>query len=139
MRAVAPPPPWLLFPGLDKVQLIHLRDTQRPAPGWAGLAHFPAVWSEVPHSRIQTSLQSFVSYHRAGQPTANYHYAALPAADPAARVIAQVNLGPRRVSVLPAACGYEARWTAGDIWHRISGGPVDLGGFMELVHQLRLT
>jgi hypothetical protein len=141
VRAVAPPPPtpWLFLPGHDEVQLIQLRRARPPLRGWAGEAHFPATWSEVPHSRIRSSLQSFVSYRRTGTPQqANYHCAALPAADPPTRVIAQVNLGEHRVSVLPALGGYEARWTAGDVWHRLSGGPADLGGFMELILNLRL-
>jgi hypothetical protein len=92
----------------------------------------------VPHSRIQSPLQTFVTYHRAGLRQANYHCAALPAADPATRIVARVNLDDCPVSILPTGNGYEARWMAGDIWHRINGGPVDLGGFMELILNLRL-
>jgi hypothetical protein len=128
----------LFLPGHDEVQLIQLRQGRQPAQRWAGLARFPAGWSEVPHSKIGSPLQTFVSYHRPGLRHANYHCAALPDTDPAARAIAQVNLGECRVFILPAGHGYEARWTCGDLWHRVSGGPADLGGFMELVLALGL-
>lgn len=141
MRAVAPPPPapWLFLPGHDEVRLIHLRHDRQPAQLGEALAQFPANWSEVPHSRIQSPLQTFVSYRRAGLRQANYHCAALSDTEPAARAIAKVNLGESRVSIHPAGHGYEARWTSGDLWHRVSGGPADLGGFMELVLNLRLA
>ena len=139
MRVVAAPPPvpWLFLPGHDEVQLIHLRRAPAPPAAWAGLARFPAGWLEVAQSRIESGVQTFVTYHRPGVRPASYHCAALPAAEPSAKPIACVNLGEHRLAVIPAGHGYEARWSAGDVWHRVSGGPADLGGFMELI--LRLT
>jgi hypothetical protein len=84
-------------------------------------------------------VQTFASYHRSGVRLANYHCAALVGSEPSTQVIARVNLGDWRVAILLAGNGYEARWNAGEIWHRINGGPVELGEFMELVLNLGLN
>jgi hypothetical protein len=83
-------------------------------------------------------LQTFVCFHRPGLRQASYYCAALPDTEPTARAIARLNLSGCRVCVFPHGIGYEARWTSGDLWHRVTGGPADLGGFMELVLALRL-
>ncbi len=141
MRVAAPPPPvpWLLLPGHEEVQLIHLRRAPAPPAAWLGLARFPAGWLEIPQSRIESALQTFVSYQRAGHRHAHYHCAALPPGEPTANPIAGIDLGEHRLAIIATGHGYEARWSAGEVWHRVSGGPADLGGFMELIHRLSVS
>jgi hypothetical protein len=139
VRAVAPPPPapWLFLPAHETAELIHLRRPTAPAAA-AGLARFPAAWAEIPQSRIQSALQTFISYSRIGLRQANYLCAAFPDTEPTARAIDRVSLDDCRVSVFPSGIGYEARWSSGGLWHQVTGGPADLGGFMELVLALGL-
>jgi hypothetical protein len=117
--------------------LVPPRLRAEPVLPAGGVVSLPVAWRPVPGSAIDTGMQRFTAFQRAGDgPRAELHQTAGLVPSPAGRTVAAITLGTLRVTVHdePGRGGFEARWHGGGADWRLACAPVTLLEFLELLH-----